>query len=168
MLLKTRHTLAAVALILSAGLANVGCTDDEAPTEEPVKTEPAPTEPPPAEPAADAATFTPETVYFAFDDYTLNGEAQSKLQGLADHLKKSQGALVQVEGHCDERGSIEYNLALGERRAQSVKNYLTQLGVDAGRLSTISYGEEKPAAEGHDESAWAKNRRAEFTVSTNK
>lgn len=168
MLLKTKHTLAAVALFLCAGLVNVGCTDDEAPTEEPVKTDTAAAEPPPAPPADTAATaFTPETVYFAFDDYTLNSEAQSKLQGLADHLKKSQGTLVQVEGHCDERGSIEYNLALGERRAQSVKNYLTQLGVEAGRLSTISYGEEKPAAEGHDEGAWAKNRRAEFTVSSN-
>jgi peptidoglycan-associated lipoprotein len=168
MLLKTKHTLAAVALFLCAGLVNVGCTDDEAPTEEPVKTDTAAAEPPPAPPAETAPmAFTPETVYFAFDDYTLNSEAQNKLQGLADHLKKSQGTLVQVEGHCDERGSIEYNLALGERRAQSVKNYLTQLGVEAGRLSTISYGEEKPAAEGHDEGAWAKNRRAEFTVSSN-
>ena len=167
MLLKTKHTLAAVALILCAGLANVGCTDDEAPTEEPVKTDAVPAEPPPVE-APEAATFTPETVYFSFDDYTLNSEAQGKLQGLADHLKNAEGALVQVEGHCDERGAIEYNLALGERRAQSVKNYLTQLGVDAGRISTISYGEEKPATEGHDEGAWAKNRRAEFTVSSNK
>lgn len=162
--LKTKHTIAAVALFLGAGLVNVACTD-EAPTEEPVKTETA-AEPPVESP--DAASFTPETVYFSFDDYTLNGEAQGKLQGLAEQLKKTPNTLVQVEGHCDERGSIEYNLALGERRAQSVKNYLTQLGVEAGRLSTISYGEEKPATEGHDESAWAKNRRAEFTVSSSK
>jgi peptidoglycan-associated lipoprotein len=80
-------------------------------------------------------------------------------------MKSTQGAVVQVEGHCDERGSIEYNLALGERRAQSVKNYLTQLGIEASRLSTISYGEEKPAVDGHDEAAWEKNRRAEFTLS---
>ena len=90
--------------------------------------------------------------------------AQQHLQGMADHLKKTQNTVVQIEGHCDERGSIEYNLALGERRAQSVKNYLVQLGIDAARLSTISYGEEKPAAEGHDEAAWTKNRRAEFTL----
>lgn len=165
MLLKTKHTLAAVALFLGAGLVNVACTD-EAPTEEPVKTEAAAE--PPVEAPESATTFTPETVYFSFDDYTLNGEAQGKLQGLAEQLKKTPNTLVQVEGHCDERGSIEYNLALGERRAQSVKNYLTQLGVEAGRLSTISYGEEKPAAEGHDEASWSKNRRAEFTVSSNK
>ena len=97
--------------------------------------------------------------------YTLNMDAQSRLQGMADHLKNAQNAVVQIEGHCDERGSIEYNLALGERRAQSVKNYLVQLGIDAARLSTISYGEEKPATDGHDETAWSKNRRAEFTIS---
>jgi peptidoglycan-associated lipoprotein len=163
MLLKSSHTLAALALAL--GLTVVGCTEDPKPADEPVQpsttAEPAPATPPPAT----TANFTPETVYFAFDDYTLNMDAQQRLQGMADHLKGDQGAVVQIEGHCDERGSIEYNLALGERRAQSVKNYLVQLGVDAGRLSTISYGEEKPATDGHDETAWSKNRRAEFTVS---
>ena len=73
---------------------------------------------------------------------------------------------MQVEGHTDERGSVEYNLALGQRRAQSAKNYLVQLGVDADSLPTMSYGEEKPAVEGHDESAWSKNRRDEFVVTT--
>ena len=71
---------------------------------------------------------------------------------------------MQVEGHCDERGTVEYNLALGERRAQSVKSYLVNLGVTDARLSTISYGEEKPASEGHDEGAWVKNRRAAFVL----
>lgn len=163
MLLKTRHTLAVAALL--TGFMTFGCTDDEQKTVEPVQptasTEPAAT----PEPAA-ADNFAPQTVYFAFDDYTLSSDAQSQLQGMADHLKKAQSSVVQIEGHCDERGSIEYNLALGERRAQSVKNYLTQLGIDAARLSTISYGEEKPAAEGHDEAAWTKNRRAEFTVTS--
>ena len=164
MLLKGKSILAVVAL--AVGLASTACTDDEEKTEEPVQPsvteEPAPPpEPPPVE------NFVPETAYFAFDDYTLNMDAQNKLQGLADHLKASQNAVVQIEGHCDERGSIEYNLALGERRAQSVKNYLVQLGVDPARLSTISYGEEKPAAEGHDESAWGQNRRAEFTITNN-
>lgn len=164
MLLKSKHVLAALAL--AVGFASASCTDDPPPADEPVantgSTEPAP----PADPTPPpAAAFTPESVYFAFDDYTLNNDAQSRLQGLADHLKATQGAVVQVEGHCDERGSIEYNLALGERRAQSVKSYLGQLGVEASRLSTISYGEEKPAAEGHDETSWSKNRRAEFTLS---
>jgi peptidoglycan-associated lipoprotein len=160
---KTKHALAVATLLL--GFGTFGCTDDEPKPEEPVQpaaqAEPA-KKPEPA--PAPAEVFAPKTVYFAFDDYSLNGDAQSNLQGLADHLKKTQTAVVQIEGHCDERGSVEYNLALGERRAQSVKNYLVQLGVEASRLSTISYGEEKPAVEGHDEAAWAKNRRAEFTL----
>lgn len=160
MLLKSKHVLAVAALLL--GFATSACSDDP-PPEEPVSPS-ASTEPAPAPEAAPAENFAPQTVYFAFDDYTLNQDAQQHLQGMADHLKKTQSTVVQIEGHCDERGSIEYNLALGERRAQSVKNYLVQLGIDAARLSTISYGEEKPAADGHDEAAWTKNRRAEFTL----
>lgn len=160
MLLKSKSTLAALLVVF--GLA-AACTDDDKKTEEVVTPTPvAETAPVPEAPKVEA--FTPSTVFFAFDDYTLSMDAQNQLQGLADYLKKSQGTVVQVEGHCDERGSIEYNLALGERRAQSVKNYVTQLGVDAARVSTISYGEEKPATEGHDEAAWSKNRRAEFTM----
>ena len=161
LLKKTKHALAVATLLL--GFGSFGCTDDEAKPEEPVQ--PAvQAEAPKVEAAPTAEAFAPKTVYFAFDDYSLNGDAQSNLQGLAEHLKKSQSAVVQIEGHCDERGSVEYNLALGERRAQSVKNYLVQLGIEGGRLSTISYGEEKPASDGHDEAAWAKNRRAEFTL----
>ncbi len=166
MLLKSKRVLAVMALML--GFAGAACTEDQPPTEEPVKTDTATQPTPPPEAPKPVETFAAQTVYFAFDDYTLNSDAQGRLTGLADHLKQAQNTVVQIEGHCDERGSIEYNLALGERRAQSVKNYLGQLGVDAGRLSTISYGEEKPAADGHDESAWSKNRRAEFTLSTNK
>ena len=161
MLLKLKK-LAVVAL--AVGFVSVGCTEDE-PAEEPVQ--PSVTEEPAPAPDMPSDNFVPETIFFAFDDYTLNMEAQSKLQALSDHMKASQNAVVQVEGHCDERGSIEYNLALGERRAQSVKNYLVQLGVDPARLSTISYGEEKPSMEGHDESAWSQNRRAEFTLTNN-
>ena len=163
MFFKTKRTLAVMALALSFA-AFIGCTDEEQKPEEPVQPtavqEPAPT---PA-PAPAAQEFKPETVFFAFDDYTLAQDAQTQLQALADYLKTNPQSVVQIEGHCDERGSIEYNLALGERRAQSVKNYLAQLGVDPARLSTISYGEEKPAVEGHDEAAWSKNRRAEFTL----
>jgi peptidoglycan-associated lipoprotein len=86
---------------------------------------------------------------------------------MAEGMKANKGAVIQIEGHCDERGTVEYNLALGERRAQSVKNFLTQLGVEAARLSTISYGEEKPVVQGHAEDAWVKNRRAEFVVTKN-
>jgi peptidoglycan-associated lipoprotein len=153
-------------LMLALVLGFTACTDDEEKAQEPVQPAAPAAEPEPAPPPAPApVAFKAETVYFAYDDYTLNSEAQQKLQGLAQHLGSEKSAVVQIEGHCDERGSIEYNLALGERRAQSVKNYLGQLGVESSRLSTISYGEEKPAAEGHDESAWAKNRRAEFSIS---
>lgn len=151
-------------LLLALVLGFTACTDDEPEkVAEPVQPAAAPEPAPPPAPAPVA--FNAETVYFGYDDYTLSSEAQNKLQGLAQHLGTNKAAVVQVEGHCDERGSIEYNLALGERRAQSVKNYLSQLGVEANRLSTISYGEEKPAVEGHDEAAWAKNRRAQFSIS---
>lgn len=158
MLLKSRISM--VAMILSV-FAFAACSDDKPKTEEPA-TSGAKVDAP-APPPETGGTVSTEPVYFGFDDYSLSSTAQSTLGSLADSLKKG-GAMVQIEGHCDERGSIEYNLALGERRANSVKNYLVQVGVDGSRLSTISYGEEKPAAEGHSESTWAKNRRAEFVV----
>lgn len=166
LLSKTKRLFALAALLFGFVAFIGGCSDDDKTTDEAVKptAEAQAATPPPAAPAPAAEAFTPKTVYFAFDDYTLNTDSQNELQGLADHLKKTPNAVVQIEGHCDERGSVEYNLALGERRAQSVKNYLTQLGVDAARLSTISYGQEKPAVEGHNEAAWSKNRRAEFTL----
>lgn len=104
-------------------------------------------------------------IYFAFDDYSLSSSAEESLKGIANAMTATSSGILQVEGHCDERGSIEYNLALGQRRAESVKNYLVQLGVSGDRIQTISYGEEKPAADGHDEAAWSQNRRAEFVVS---
>ena len=99
-------------------------------------------------------------IYFAFDSYVLNGEARGALKSNAKALKGKSGMSVQIEGHCDERGSTEYNLALGERRANAVKDYLLKLGVKKSRLSVISYGEERPQDPGHDEAAWTKNRRA--------
>lgn len=164
MLLKSRLTLAA--MVVALGFAGVGCTDDEPKTSEPVS--PADSgEAPPSDPAAMAGALSTEPVYFAFDDFSLNSAAQSTLSRLGEELKANQTAVIQIEGHCDERGSIEYNLALGERRAQSVKKFLTDIGIDAARLSIISYGEEKPAAEGSDESAWSRNRRAEFVITRN-
>jgi peptidoglycan-associated lipoprotein len=99
-------------------------------------------------------------VYFGFDEYSLSAEARSTLDGAATCLKTV--ARASVEGHCDERGTTEYNLALGQRRADAVKKYLGNLGVDAGKLKAISYGKERPADPGHDEAAWAKNRRVEI------
>ena len=103
-----------------------------------------------------------ETVHFAYDKANLSGEDKRILQGNADWIKKNTTYKVQIEGHCDNRGTIEYNLALGERRANSVKAYLVSLGVPAARLSVISYGKEKPVEQGDSEAAYGKNRRANF------
>ncbi len=101
-------------------------------------------------------------IFFEFDQFTLTEEARATLAANAAYLKLNEGVQVRIEGHCDERGSDEYNLALGERRALAALNYLVSLGVPASRLSIISYGEELPLEPGHSESAWAQNRRAEF------
>lgn len=104
------------------------------------------------------------TIYFEFDSYTLSEEARNNLSNSADWLKAHSSLKVLIEGHCDERGTEEYNLALGEKRAKSVKDYLVQLGVSSENISTISYGEEFPVDARHNEEAWAKNRRAEFVI----
>ncbi len=101
-----------------------------------------------------------DTVLFGTDTYDIDSEARSILDRQAAWLKKYPNVRVTVEGHCDERGTREYNLALGDRRANSAKNYLASAGVSASRISTISYGKERPVASGSDESAWAQNRRA--------
>ena len=106
-----------------------------------------------------------ETVYFDFDKSDLRQDARDVLSKNAEVILKSfAGAKIQIEGHCYERGSAEYNLALGEHRAKSAQKYLTTLGVKSENLSVISYGKEKPAVNATDEAGWAKNRRAEFVV----
>jgi peptidoglycan-associated lipoprotein len=106
-----------------------------------------------------------ETVYFDFDKAELRQDARDVLSKNAETILKSLAkSKIQIEGHCDDRGSAEYNLALGENRAKSAQKYLTTLGVKAANLSIISYGKEKPAVTGSDEAAWAKNRRAEFVI----
>lgn len=107
-----------------------------------------------------------EKIYFDFDSVNLSESARRTLTKNAAALKKESLAIVRIEGNCDERGSAEYNLALGERRAKSAQQYLIALGIKADRLSTISYGKEKPAVQGNAEPAWAKNRRDEFVVVT--
>ncbi len=134
----------------------------------PVKqVEPPPVQQPVQEVAAPKAAevVVLETVYFDFDKSDLRQDARDGLSKNAESLlKKIADAKVQIAGHCDERGSDEYNLALGDRRAKSVAKYLTTLGVSADRISTISYGKEKPAVQGNNEAAWSKNRRAEFVI----
>jgi peptidoglycan-associated lipoprotein len=103
-------------------------------------------------------------IHFDFDKYDVRLGDTEILQGNAALLMKYPAVRIEVEGHCDERGTVEYNLALGERRANSTKQYLISLGVSADRISTISYGEERPLDPGHNEEAWAKNRRAHFTI----
>jgi peptidoglycan-associated lipoprotein len=103
-----------------------------------------------------------KTVYFDFDKSEIRPDARDILKGNAEVIGKSDGPTITIEGHCDERGSTEYNLALGERRANSVKRYLVDLGVPSSRLRTVSFGEDRPAVQGHDESAWRYNRRADF------
>lgn len=102
------------------------------------------------------------TVFFELDQSRLTNEARQQLASNAEWIKNNPAVTVQIEGHTDERGSVEYNLSLGERRAKSVKAYLTSLGIEAKRMTIISYGEEKPLEAGSGESAWSKNRRANF------
>jgi peptidoglycan-associated lipoprotein len=130
-------------------------------TEAPEAIKPADSQP--VKTVAEVSAF--ETVYFDFDKSDLRQDARNALSRNAEILLKSKAAAkVKIEGHCDERGSAEYNLALGERRAKSAQQYLTTLGVQPERLSIISYGKEKPAVQGSNEEAWAKNRRAEFVI----
>jgi peptidoglycan-associated lipoprotein len=128
------------------------------PAEEPIR----------AKPSEDADTFNRQgvlkTIYFDFDQYNIKDEFRETLRQNAQWMKDHPGFSVVLEGHCDERGTGEYNLALGDRRAGSTKQYLTSLGVSGSRLRTISYGEERPAIDGHGESAWSKNRRAQFLI----
>ena len=108
-----------------------------------------------------------EPVYFGFDASNLQQSEMAKIEAVAAHLKKT-GRVVIVEGNCDERGSNEYNLSLGEIRAIAIRDYLVTLGVDPTKIQTKSYGEEKPAVVGHEEGAWGKNRRGEFAVFAHK
>jgi peptidoglycan-associated lipoprotein len=106
-----------------------------------------------------------EAVYFDYDQSSVREDQKGTLRANTQQINShSEWATVVIEGHCDERGSEEYNLALGERRATSVKTYLSNLGIPSARMDTVSFGESKPGVQGHDESAWRWNRRAEFKV----
>jgi peptidoglycan-associated lipoprotein len=152
---------AILALGVSVGCAKKQATGSEEPTQTQETTPPP--EPPsttPTEPEPIQTGGSVQDVYFDYDRYEIRSDARATLQENANMLKGS-GA-VTLEGHCDERGTDEYNLALGQRRADAVKAYLVDLGVDGGSLKTVSYGEAKPFADGHDESAWSQNRRVHF------
>jgi peptidoglycan-associated lipoprotein len=103
-------------------------------------------------------------VYFDFDSSVIRADQVERIEGNGEFLKKNPDIKIRIEGNCDPRGTKEYNLALGERRAQSAKKYLVNLGVDADRMNTISWGEEKLLLYGHDEISWAQNRRDDFVI----
>ena len=109
-----------------------------------------------------SAVFAP--VHFAYDSFVLPPQEVSKIDDVAKFLMENSDRVVNIDGHCDERGSNEYNLSLGEQRAQSVRTYLAATGVDASRIQTRSFGKEKPLDPGHNEGAWSKNRRGEFVI----
>lgn len=113
-------------------------------------------------PATPAAVSLATVIGFEFDSSTLSDDARDKLQQNADWLREDPARTLVIEGHTDQTGTDEYNLALGERRARAMRDYLTRLGVPPARIKTISYGEERPAATGADEGAWAENRRGEI------
>lgn len=145
-----------------------------APAPEPAPPPPAPAPAPPAPPAPPAAPPPPapaveeklalDPVYFDFDKSFIRGDARAALGKVAEYMKTRPGARIRVEGNCDERGTSEYNMALGDRRAASAKKYLVDMGIDASRLSTISYGKERPVCTEKSEECWQKNRRGDFVL----
>ncbi len=171
-------------MISAAGCAKKEVVKGEQPVTTPAKAVEAPsavTPPAKEQPAAPAApsvkeetledtakeataTAALQTIYFDLDSYVLSAEARDTLKKNAGWMLKNSATKIQVQGNCDERGSAEYNLALGENRAKSAVKYLKTLGVPPNNLSVISFGKEKPVDPGHDEVAWAKNRRADFGI----
>jgi peptidoglycan-associated lipoprotein len=188
----SRLTIAAVVLAITAA----ACGGKKPPTTNPNGPAPFPappvnTTPPPPPPPPDPLPVPPEVnpttrpydnlapddinkqsilkpVFFAYDSDEIDEAARKTLEANAQILKDYRTWVLTVEGHCDERGTPEYNLSLGDRRALAAKNYLQTLGINADRLKTVSYGKEFPFNPGHDESAWTLNRRAQFMVTTTK
>jgi peptidoglycan-associated lipoprotein len=178
----------AIAVVVVSLFGSLACQNKAKPTTVPETTQaaetPKPTPPPAVPPAAEPFPSTPvdktpvveasieelnrqgvlKTVYFAYNSNELDAAATAILQANAVWLKAHASHSVEIGGHCDNRGSIGYNVALGDRRATAVKEYLVGLGVNASTLVAISYGEEQPADPANNEAAWAKNRRATFTI----
>jgi peptidoglycan-associated lipoprotein len=114
--------------------------------------------------AAALADLNLQNIYFDFDKSAIRPDAREILKADAEIFTKNSGATIVIQGYCDERGTAEYNIALGERRAQETKQYLVNLGINASRMETISYGKENPLDPGHNEAAWAQNRRVQFLL----
>lgn len=161
-----------ILVVLAAGLSAIACSHAQPPppvqTVEPVVQQAPPTPPPAPEAAPPPAPRTvevmPVSIYFAFDSSELAPESLAALQALFGQARQRPDQDLRIEGNCDERGSEEYNVALGQRRADAAKKYLVDLGLDAGRITTVSYGKERPRSLGHDEAAWRENRRDDLMV----
>ena len=169
--MNLRHPLAVTVIALAAvGCAKKQVIADPAVTEAPTPPPAAVAEaPPPAPEAAEdelEAVLKNTVLYFDLDEAVLSADSQTRLRKLADALRKRPGATVRMAGHCDERGTVEYNLALGERRASAVRDYLVTLGIDASRMSIVSKGEEEPLCQEETEGCWSRNRRGHFTVTS--
>lgn len=157
-----------VVLVLALAVSGAACSKKKAEAPPETAPEPAPEQPQqpdttsqtPSQPEAPPEAISWQDAYFDYDKYDLRSDAREALDHDSKVLRDNAGAKVLIEGHCDERGTTEYNLALGERRAAAARDYLTAAGIDAGRLDIVSFGEERPFATGHDESSWAQNRRA--------
>jgi len=162
-----RLSILVLAAVLMAFMSGCG---KKPKVEEPVTpTTTTPTKPPetsnPGNPEGDVEhgkLFQLSPVYFDFDKYNIRDDAMATLRNNAQILKDSADMKIRIEGNCDERGTVEYNLALGEKRANSARDYLVSLGINRNRITTISYGKEKPKAMGHDETSWQENRRDDF------
>lgn len=167
--MNTKPSLRTIALLLASSAALAACSAKAPPQLPPdpgsnVSTDTAqtPLQGPVPGSQADfvAQLMGQDSIYFDTDRYNIDGADMTALQAQAQWLAKYPAKRATIEGHCDERGTREYNLALGERRANAAKNYLVSVGIDASRLTTVSYGKERPLALGSDEESWAKNRRA--------
>lgn len=119
-------------------------------------------EPPPPPSKMRESQF--QTIYFELDKFALKGDARSSLDHNYQMLRDFPDVIVKIEGHCDERGTVEYNISLGEKRANTAMDYLVGLGIEPNRITTVSYGKERPVDAGNSETAWAKNRRCEFRI----
>lgn len=173
---KKLWIILALLFVIPAFIFAVGCqkkvttvVKEPVAKEEPAKVEPKKEEPAPAPAPAPApkkldTAVMQEDIYFDFDKSNLKPAAQENLLLKAEWLRDNSDVTVTIEGHCDERGTNEYNLALGDRRSESAKSFLVNLGISASRLTTISYGEERPVCMRSDEECWAKNRRAAFII----
>ena len=162
----------ALLLVIPGLLFTVGCqkktvTQAKAPAPAPAAAAPAAKQPAPAaavKPAETSGMIMQEDIFFEFDKSTLTPAAQDNLMRKAAWLRENPDVTVTIEGHCDERGTNEYNLALGDRRADSAKSFLVDLGIASSRMTTISYGEERPLCMQQTEECWAKNRRDHFVL----